>query len=166
MISVAGGARLILGDDVRIFSSRRANPLGLSQPCVLRALSPGARLKLGRGVGLSGATLCAGMAIDVGEQTIFGAGALVMDNDFHSPAGEWGWAFDCRSNARPIVIGRGVFVGARAIILKGVSIGDRAIIGAGAVVTKDVPAHCAAIGNPMRVVPLRRHESGATSAPG
>lgn len=39
----------------------------------------------------------------------------------------------------PPVIGDGVWIGAHAIILRGVRIGDRAVIAAGAVVTKDVP---------------------------
>ena len=63
----------------------------------------------------------------------------------------------CGPLARPIKIGRGVFVGARAIILKGVTVGDRAVIGAAAVVTKDVPPHHIAVGNPARV--LNREEA-------
>ena len=55
-------------------------------------------------------------------------------------------------NPQPVVIGRGVFIGARAIILKGVTIGDRAIVGAGAVVARDVPARHIAVGNPARVI--------------
>ena len=82
---------------------------------------------------------------------VLGSGAMVMDNDFHVPTGAWGWADGCRSTARPVRIGRGVFVGARAIILKGVTIADRALIGAGAVVTRDVPASHIAVGNPARV---------------
>lgn len=39
----------------------------------------------------------------------------------------------------PIVIGDHVWIGIRALILKGVTIGDGAVIAAGAVVTKDVP---------------------------
>src|SRR5204862_3063149 len=92
---------------------------------------------------------------EVGEGTIFGSGGMVVDNDFHVPEGEWGWSnveSVCGPIARPVKIGRGVFVGARAIILKGVTIGDRAVIGAGAVVTKDVPARHLAVGNPARVV--------------
>jgi len=141
---------MIFGDGVQIYSATRANPLGLSQPCVLSALEPGARLVLGRQVGLSGAVLCAGSSIEIGDHTILGAGAMVLDNDFHQPVGEWDWSDDAKSGARPITIGRGVFVGARAIILKGVTIGDRAIIGAGAVVTRDVPARHIAAGNPAR----------------
>jgi len=165
IISVAKGAHLIIGDGVSIASAVRANPLGLFQPSVLRALAPGAQLVLGRGVGLSGTVLCAGSLIEIGEQTIFGAGAMVLDNDFHVPCGEWGWSTDCTTNARPINIGRGVFVGARAIILKGVTIGDRAIIGAGAVITRSVPSRRVVAGNPAREVnseTLRMPGSSAT----
>lgn len=158
LISVAAGSELVLGDGVRCYSSLRANPLGCFQPCVLRTLLPGAKLILGKDVGLSGTVLCAAKAITVGEGTIFGSGAMVMDNDFHVPDGDWGWHPElaaCLPNARAVTIGRGVFVGARAIILKGVTIGDRAVIGAGAVVTKDVPARHIATGNPARVFPAQ-----------
>src|ERR1044071_1142863 len=154
IISLASGGRVVIGDGVGLDSSLRANPLGCFQPCVLRALAPGARVVLGAGVGLSGTVICAGASIEVGEGTIFGSGALVIDNDFHAPSGVYQWTDDanlCAAAARPVKIGRGAFIGARAIILKGVTIGDRAVIGAGAVVTKDVPASCLAVGNPARI---------------
>ncbi len=150
LFSVAKGSRIVLGDGVRVWSSLRSNPLGCSQPCVLRAMAPGAELILGPQVGLSGALLCAGTSIKIGEGTILGAGAMIIDNDFHEPVGEWGWGGEI-ANARPITIGRGVFIAARAIILKGVTIGDRAIVGAGAVVSKNVPPYHLAVGNPARV---------------
>jgi acetyltransferase-like isoleucine patch superfamily enzyme len=50
-------------------------------------------------------------------------------------------------------IGKGAWIGYRVIILPQVrSIGPGAVIGAGSVVTKDIPAHCVAVGNPARVV--------------
>jgi len=49
----------------------------------------------------------------------------------------------------PFTIGRRVWIGAGALILKGVTIGDNSIIGAGSVVVKDVVL---AAGNPARVV--------------
>src|SRR5438105_5564352 len=102
LISVAPGGEIVIGDGVRVASAVRANPLGLSQPSVLRALNRGARLVLGRGVGVSGSVLCAGAAIEVGEQTLIGAGAMLIDNDFHVAADDWGWKAD--PNARPIRI--------------------------------------------------------------
>ncbi len=152
IVSLAEGSQIIIEDGVVIASAVRANPLGLAQPTVLRALGAGARVVLRAGAGISGSVICAGATIDIGEQTLIGAGAMIIDNDFHTPAGEWGWVADPSSGARPIKIGRGVFIGARAIILKGVTIGDRAVVGAAAVVTKDVPAGQTAVGNPARVL--------------
>jgi acetyltransferase-like isoleucine patch superfamily enzyme len=150
IISVWKDSRIVLGDGVRINSSTRANPLGCFQPSVLRTLMPGAQIILARRVGLSGAVLCAGKSIEIGESTILGSGAMLIDNDFHVPQGAWEWADDFQAGARPIQVGRGVFIGARALVLKGVTIGDRAVIGAGAVVTRDVPAGLVAAGNPAR----------------
>ncbi|SHL83651.1 serine O-acetyltransferase [Bradyrhizobium lablabi] len=48
-------------------------------------------------------------------------------------------------------IGRGAYLSAGATILGDISIGDFAKIGAGAVVTKDVPAGCTAVGVPARL---------------
>lgn len=49
---------------------------------------------------------------------------------------------------KPVVIGNDVWIGANALILRGVTIGDRAIIAAGAVVTKDVSPDKIVAGNP------------------
>ncbi len=43
-------------------------------------------------------------------------------------------------------------IGSAVVILPGVTIGEAAIVGAGAVVTKDVPAGATVVGNPARVV--------------
>lgn len=158
IITVSPGSRMIFADGVRVASSVRANTLGLAQPSVLRALAPGARLYLGPDVGLSGTVVVAAVSVEVGEKTIFGAGAMVVDNDFHAPTGQWDWNDDCVATARPVKIGRGAFIGARAIVLKGVTIGDRAVVGAGAVVTKDVPDYHFAVGNPARIfLPAGKH---------
>ena len=52
----------------------------------------------------------------------------------------------------PIHIGNHVWVGVRAIILKGVTIGDGAIIAAGSVVTRDVPANTLVGGVPAKII--------------
>lgn len=58
----------------------------------------------------------------------------------------------CRTFAKPIRIEDGVWIGGGAIILPGVTIGARSVIGAGAVVTRDVPADSIAVGSPCRVI--------------
>ena len=45
-----------------------------------------------------------------------------------------------------------VWLGGGAIVLPGVGIGDYTVVGAGAVVTRDLPAGVVAVGNPARVV--------------
>lgn len=52
----------------------------------------------------------------------------------------------------PITLGRNVWVGSNATILKGVAIGDNAVVAAGAVVTKDVPANTVVGGVPAKPV--------------
>jgi UDP-2-acetamido-3-amino-2,3-dideoxy-glucuronate N-acetyltransferase len=48
----------------------------------------------------------------------------------------------------PTRVGRGATIGANATIVCGVAIGAYAMIGAGAVVTRDVPAHALVVGAP------------------
>lgn len=54
--------------------------------------------------------------------------------------------------AAPIVVHDNVFIGMRAIILKGVEIGENSIVAAGAVVTKSVPPNSIVGGNPARFI--------------
>jgi maltose O-acetyltransferase len=54
--------------------------------------------------------------------------------------------------AKPIHIGKNVWITTRCIILPGVKIGDNSVIAAGSVVTRDIPSNCLAGGNPARVI--------------
>ncbi len=51
-----------------------------------------------------------------------------------------------------VTVEDGVWIGEKAIILPGVTIGEKSIIGAGAVVVKDIPPYCIAVGNPARII--------------
>lgn len=59
---------------------------------------------------------------------------------------------------RDIVIENDVWIGARAIILKGVTVGEGSIIGAGSVVTKNIPPFAIVGGNPARLLKMRFSE--------
>jgi len=146
------GSSISLGSGVALDSAIRSNRLGGFSPCVVRTVTPTARIQLGDRVGLSNSVIVAGNTIEIGQDTILGSGVMILDNDFHVMGTGFSWLSECSKNSRPIKIGRGCFIGSRSMILKGVTLGDRAVIGAGAVVTKDVPAYSMAAGNPARIV--------------
>ena len=54
--------------------------------------------------------------------------------------------------ARPIVIEKNVWIATAATILGGVTVGENSVVGAGAVVTKDVPANSFVAGVPAKVI--------------
>ena len=51
-----------------------------------------------------------------------------------------------------ITLKKGCSIGANATILPGITIGENAMVGAGAVVTKDVPANAVVVGNPAKII--------------
>jgi maltose O-acetyltransferase len=57
-----------------------------------------------------------------------------------------------RELGKPITIKDDVWIGANAIAMPGVTLHERCVIGAGAVVTKDVPADAIVAGNPAKVI--------------
>ncbi|MEM9882368.1 MAG: acyltransferase [Planctomycetota bacterium] len=92
--------------------------------------------------------------VEIGDDTLIAEMVSIRDHD-HAfadpgrPIREQGFAVS------PVRIGRDVWIGGKATVLRGVSIGDGAVIGANAVVTRDVPAGAVAVGVPARVVGRR-----------
>ena len=108
----------------------------------------GATIHIGNGTYLNrNSEVVAARRVCIGRDCKIARDVIIMDTDQHAlPNGTL--------VARPVAIGDRVWVGARAIILKGVTIGHDAVIGAGSVVTSDVPPYSIAVGTPARV--LRR----------
>jgi acetyltransferase-like isoleucine patch superfamily enzyme len=59
-----------------------------------------------------------------------------------------------------IVVSDNVWIGSQVVVLDGVTLGEGCIVGAGAVVTKDVPAYSIAAGIPAKVIRSRLQEDG------
>ena len=64
--------------------------------------------------------------------------------------------------SRGIKVGDDVWMGSHVVVVDGVTIADHCVIGAGAVVTKDLPAWTVAAGNPARPLRDRRDSPAAT----
>ncbi len=143
-----------LGRQVTLVSAFNCNLVGLGHRCILQTMGDGI-IEIGDYSGGSGVVISARSHIRIGKHVKLGGNVRIYDHDFHSvdPDHRRSGGMD-QQNVRsfPVLIGDDVFIGANAIILKGVSIGDRAIIGAASVVAKDVPADEVWAGNPARLV--------------
>ena len=103
-----------------------------------------AKLEIKSGYINSGAKIYCYEKIVIGDDVRIADEVIIRDSDNHELLKE-GY-----KKSAPITIGNHVWIGMRAIILKGVTIGDGAVIGAGAIVTKDVPPHTVVVGTPAR----------------
>lgn len=88
--------------------------------------------------------------IKIGERCSFANNVVIVDHDHSFRDGVYGF------DSEDVVIGNDVWVGANAVILKGVHIADHCVVAAGAVVTKDVqPTYSIWGGCPARMISMR-----------
>ncbi len=147
------GSRIVIGGNFTAISRLKDNSIGVSHRVIVRTVADGARIEIGNQVGMSGCVVCATKSIKIGNRVLVGSGAVIVDSDLHPLEAK------VRANnpydkglSAEVVIGDDVFIGTRAIILKGVTIGVGAVVGAGAVVTRDVAPRSVVAGNPARVI--------------
>lgn len=115
----------------------------------------GGKIKLGRRVWLGPYAVIYGHGgVEIGEQTLISMHVSILSSDHFIPE-RAKMIRNCEDVLKPTKIGKDVWIGANAVILGGVTIGDGCVIGAGAVVTKDLPAYSVAMGVPARVVRTR-----------
>jgi len=102
----------------------------------------GRGVKIGDGVRIqSFVSICRNAVLEDG---VFVSPHVCITDDKNPRAG------NPRYRAEPPVLKRGCSIGASATIMPGVTIGENAVVGAGAVVTRDVPAGVTVLGVPAR----------------
>lgn len=107
-----------------------------------------ATISIGNGTYLNRNTeVMAGQSVRIGRDCMIARDVLIMDTDQHALPGQ-------PLQIAPVVLEDRVWIGARAIILKGVHIGHDSIVGAGAIVTKSVPPFTVVAGHAAR--PIRQ----------
>ena len=153
LILVRQGGSLLIGDRFCANSSEFSNAVGLPHATMIAVQGEGASIIIGDNVGVSGVSINCRCSIEIGDNVMIGGGVGIWDNDFHPLNAEVRRTDPvAQVKSKAIIIEEDVFIGARAIILKGVTIGKRSVIGAGAVVTKSVPADSIAVGNPAAIL--------------
>jgi acetyltransferase-like isoleucine patch superfamily enzyme len=91
--------------------------------------------------------------VDIGSDTLIGPGVRIISYQHRHAKGS-----TIRSQpveAKPIRIGRDVWLGANSIILAGITIGDGAVVAAGALVREDVPDNAVVAGVPAAIKKYR-----------
>ena len=125
IIRKASKAKIVIGKEFRSRRNVEINARGKSLICI------------GNHVFInSTCIITARERIEIGDNTIFGPGVIVYDNDHVIRNGH---VIDDEFQTAPVIIGKNVWIGANAVILKGSIIGDGCVVAAGSVVKGIVP---------------------------
>jgi len=148
-------SEMVIGNNVTIVSStKRCTASSIFAPAKMRTLSGTAKIIIEDNVGLNGTSISArSKTVRIGKGTMIAPNVTITDSDFHRI-----WPPENRAispgfeNDADVIIGKNVWIGMQAIILKGVHIGDNSVIAAGSVVTRDIDADMLAGGIPTKKI--------------
>lgn len=165
-INLNGTGRVILGDGDLLVNCYREK--GSREQTVLRVddggtleidgatflcsgsflrVNQGAKVSIGGAWINSGATIMAAKEIAIGSGALISRNVMIYDSDHHQILDENG---NEANPSKPVHIGKHVWIGLGAIILRGSRIGDGAVIAANSLVGGKIKAGTLAQGNPAR----------------
>jgi maltose O-acetyltransferase len=140
-VIIQNSGRLEIGNQV-IFDSKWYKPI------YIQLSRPEARLTIENNVYINyGTEISLVKEVFIGAYSLISIDCLIYDTDWHSIGG-----LGQDAPVAPTRIGRGVWLGARVIVLKGVTIGDNTVVAANSVVTNDLPSNVLAGGSPAKVI--------------
>jgi acetyltransferase-like isoleucine patch superfamily enzyme len=93
--------------------------------------------------------VCEGVTIE--DEVFIGHGVMFINDRHPRATADGALQTEADWQVVPTRICRGASVGSGAVIMCGITVGEKALVGAGAVVTKDVPAGATVAGVPARV---------------
>lgn len=105
----------------------------------------GERVIIGYGVQISAAD-----SVTIEDEVAVAMGAVIVDHIHDHSHLDLSVHYAPISKPLPVRIEKGSLLGVHCVIGPGVQIGEHAVVAANAVVTRDVPSYCMAIGNPAR----------------
>ena len=95
--------------------------------------------------------------VEIGSNVQVAGRVMILTHGYDVSVIHDKYKYACGSSGK-VKIGNNVFIGTRAIILKGVTIGNNVVIAAGSVVNKDIPDDCVAAGNPAKpIMPIETY---------
>lgn len=123
------------------------------KPIYISLSSPSAKLTIEHNAGINyGTEISLMKEVFIGAYSLISIDCLIYDTDWHNLDG-----LDHDIPVEPTRIGRGVWLGARTVVLKGVTIGDNTVVAANSLVTRDLPDNVLAGGCPAKVIrPIQR----------
>lgn len=143
--------KITIGNGVTLRSDDSGYHTAMYHPVRLMVdSSDAARIEIGQGTRINGASIHATSLIRIGKNCLIAANVMIVDSDGHGVSLSEREMHNPKS--APILIEDDVWIAANAIVLKGVTIGRGAVIAAGSVVVKDVPPMTLVGGNPARII--------------
>lgn len=151
-IKISKYSTVVLGDGVFLRSNSCGYHAGMPYPTGILVDGECGNVSIGARSRLNGVYVHAKESIVIGEGCVIASGVNILDSNGHELL-SMNRVVDC-DIPQPVKIGRNVWIGVNAVILKGSSLGDNCVVGANSVVRGCFEKNSLIIGNPARLVKL------------